>query len=86
MAIKISVQNKGGKEVVKGGLEVSSEVSSRLLTVIADLSVPYLRIWVVRKLAVLRSTFDIQCASVARIMSEGSQEEPMHACRELLRT
>ena len=27
MAIKVSIQNKGGKEVVKGGLEVSSEVS-----------------------------------------------------------
>ena len=27
MTMKISIQNKGGKEVVKGGLEVSSEVS-----------------------------------------------------------
>ena len=27
MAIKVSVQSRGGKELVKGGLEVSSEVS-----------------------------------------------------------
>ena len=27
MAITVSIQNKGGKEIVKGGLEVSSEVS-----------------------------------------------------------
>ena len=30
MAIKLSIQNRGGKEVVKGGLEVSPEVISSI--------------------------------------------------------
>lgn len=30
MAIKVSIQNRGGKELVKGGLEVSSEVACRI--------------------------------------------------------
>ena len=30
MAIRLSIQNRGGEEVVKGGLEVSPEVTSSL--------------------------------------------------------
>ena len=84
--MKISIQNKGGKEVVKGGLEVSSEVSFKIAYHDNRSFVPYLHIKKVRKMTLLRLTFDLQCASVARIMSEGSHEEPVCACRELSRT
>ena len=59
---------------------------SRLLVMMTDLIFLYLCMYVVRKISILRSMFDIQRASVARIMSEGSHKEPVHACRELSRT
>ena len=42
MAITISIQNKGGKEVVKGGLEVSSGVVVKIARYDADLFGLYL--------------------------------------------
>lgn len=39
MAIKVSIQNRGGKELIKGGLEVSSEVACRIKNLLKCISI-----------------------------------------------